>query len=91
VDRRRFSFKLRQPRGGRIVSVAVYVNGRRVIKKRAHRIGRVTLRRLPLGTFEVKLVARASFGRRIVSTRTYRGCKKSRPRTHTHRGHRRAA
>jgi len=91
VDHRRFRFRLRQPRGGRIVSVAVYVNGRRVIRRRAHRIGAVTLRRLPLGVFEVKLVARASFGRRIVSTRTYRGCRKSRPRTHTHRGHRRAA
>src|SRR5205823_11321091 len=48
VDRRRFRFRLRQPRGGRIVSVAVYVNGRRVIKRRGHRIGAVTLGRLPL-------------------------------------------
>jgi hypothetical protein len=43
---------------------------------------------LPLGTFRVKIVLGTSVGRRIVSTRTYRGCKKTRPRTRTHRGHR---
>jgi endoglycosylceramidase len=90
VDRRRFHFKLRQPRGGRIVSVSVYVNGRRVIRKRAHRISSISLHRLPIGHFVVRIVARASFGRLIVSSRTYSGCRKSRPRTRTHRGHRHA-
>jgi endoglycosylceramidase len=89
VDRRRFRFRLRQPRGGRIVSIAVYVNGRRVLRKRGHRIAAIAIRRLPLGTFEVRIAARTSLGRRIVSSRVYRGCAKSRPRTRTLRGHRR--
>jgi hypothetical protein len=90
VDRRRFRFRLRQPRGGRIVSVTVFVNGRRVIKQRGRRIGSVALGRLPLGRFKVRIVAVTSLGRIVESTRTYSGCRKSRPRTRTHRGHRHA-
>jgi hypothetical protein len=88
VDRRRFHFRLRQPRGGRIVSVSVFVNGRRVIRRRGRRIDSVSLGRLPIGRFKVRIVARTSFGRVIESTRTYSGCRKSRPRTRTRRGHR---
>jgi hypothetical protein len=87
VDRRRFHFRLRQPRGGRIVSVSVYVNGRRVTKRRGRRISSITIRRLPIGRFKVRIVARTNFGRVIESTRTYSGCRKSRPRTRTRRAH----
>ena len=89
-DVRRFAFRLHQPRGARIVRVTVYVNGRRVKRLRGHRITRVTLRRLPHGVFKVKIVSVTSRGARIVSVRTYRGCRKGRPhRVHQPRhGHR---
>jgi uncharacterized protein len=84
-DRRKFSFRVHQPRNGRIVRVTVYVNGKRVKRLHGHRISRVTLKRLPKGVFKVKIVAVTSRGSRTVSVRTYRGCKKSRAHTHVHR------
>ena len=81
VDRRRFVFTLHQPRGGRIVRVAVYVNGRRVRTIHRRRIVRIALARLPLGTFTVRLVATTNRGVRIHSSRRYSGCRQG--RTHT--------
>jgi predicted acyl esterase len=78
-DVRRFAFRLHQPRGGRVVRVTIYVNGRRVKQVRGRRITHITLKRLPLGVFKVKIVAVSSIGSRTVSVRTYRGCRKGRP------------
>jgi hypothetical protein len=93
-DVRKFAFRVHQPRHGRIVRVTVYVNGKRVKRVHRRRITHVTLKRRARGVFKVKIVAVSSRGTRIVSTRTYRGCKKGRPNTHVHRhrrghGHRR--
>jgi hypothetical protein len=90
VDRRRFSFRLHQPRHGRIVRVDAFVNGRHVLRRRGHRVTRVTLARLPQGRFRVRIAATASSGLRTVSSRSYRGCRKGRPRTRVHRHPRRA-
>jgi hypothetical protein len=84
VDRRKFSFKLHRYRRARIVRVRAYVNGKRTVNRRGRDIRRVTIRRLPQGTFTVKIVSTQSTGSQLVSTRTYRGCKKSRPRTRGH-------
>jgi hypothetical protein len=78
-DKRRFAFRVNQPRRGRIVRVTVYVNGHRVKRLRGHRITRFSIKRLPKGVFKVKIVSVTSRGKRIVSVRTYRGCKKGRP------------
>jgi hypothetical protein len=78
VDRRGFTFKLR---GGRVTRVVVYVDGVRKVRKAGHAIRSVTLRRLPKGTFVVKVVTTRAGGKKRVSTRTYRGCRKSRPST----------
>jgi hypothetical protein len=88
-DVRKFAFRLHQPRGGRIVLVTVYVNGRRVQRLRGRRVTRVVLRRLPVGVFKVKIVAVTSRGSRTVSVRTYRGCRKGRPHTSVRRHHHR--
>jgi hypothetical protein len=85
-DRRRFSFRIHQPRRSSIVRVDVYVNGRHVLTKRGRRVSRVHIRRLPRhGRFRVRIVARWASGARTVSVRTYHGCRKSRPRTRVHR------
>jgi hypothetical protein len=81
VDRRKFTFKLHHARGARVVDVVVFVNGRRKIHKRGRNIRSVTLKRLPRRKFRVKIVATQSGGSKLISTRTYKGCKKSRPRT----------
>jgi hypothetical protein len=88
VDHRKFRFTIDQPRHGRIVKVAVFVNGKRKLVRRGHRIRQVTLRRLPRKRFKVRIVATASNGQRTISVRTYRGCRKSKPRTHVVRPHR---
>jgi len=82
IDRRKFRFTIDQPRKGRIVKVAVFVNGKRKLVRHGKRIKQITLRRLPKKTFTVRIVATANNGQRTVSVRTYRGCKKSKPHTH---------
>jgi hypothetical protein len=81
IDRRRFSFRIGQPRAGSIVKVVAYVNGRRVKRVTGPRVTRLTLRRLPKGNFRVRIVATTDRGSKTVSMRRYRGCKKGRPRT----------
>ncbi len=89
VDRRKFSFRVHQPKAGRVVKVVAYVNGKRVKSRRARRVSRVVLKRLPKGVFRVKIVATTNRKSRTISVRRYRGCKKSRPHTHVVRPHRR--
>jgi beta-glucosidase len=81
VDTRAFSFKLHHAKGARIVRVAVYVNGKRVLTRRGRDIKRVSIKRLPRKRFVVKIVTTHNTGARIISTRVYSGCKKSRPTT----------
>jgi hypothetical protein len=86
VDRRKFTFRLHHGPRSRVVRVVVYVNGKRKLARRGRDLRRVTVRRLPRGRFKVRIVATHSNGSRLVSTRTYRGCTKSRPHTRGQRG-----
>ena len=88
-DHRRFTFRVHQPRHGRIVRVEAYVNGRLRKRVRGHRVTRVTISRLPRRRFSVRIVAHWNTGKRTVSTRTYKGCRKSRPHTQVRGGRRR--
>lgn len=81
ADRRKFSFRLHHARGARVVKVKVFVNGKRKLVRRGRNIRRVTIKRLPRKKFTVRVVSTQSTGARLISTRTYRGCKKGRPRT----------
>ena len=76
TSRRRFKIHVRNPRGQRVVSAKVYVNGRRTRVLRQH--GRlhavVDLRRLRKGRYTVKIVALTSQGRQVVGQRRYRTC-----------------
>ena len=89
VSRRRFRIRLRAPRGERLGSVRVYVNGRRVRSLSGRRLGMpVDLRGLPRGTVRVKLVARLRSGRRVVAQRRYRTCTARKARRGTRRARR---
>jgi hypothetical protein len=85
-DHRRFTFKIHQPKHGRVTKVVAYVNGKRVKTVKGHRITKFQLARLPIGIFRVKIVAFTSRNTRTISVRTYRGCKKGKPHTHVVRG-----
>jgi beta-glucosidase len=84
VDRRKFTFRLHHAPRARVVRVEAFVNGRRKLRRRGHNIKRITLAKLPSGRFVVKIVATQSTGSQLVSTRTYIGCRKGRPRTRGH-------
>jgi hypothetical protein len=84
VDRRRFTFKIHQPRHGRVTRVTVFVNGKRTLRLHGHRITKITIPRLPIGLFQVKIVALNTAHETVTSVRTYRGCKKGQPTTHVH-------
>jgi hypothetical protein len=61
------------------------VNGRKRLVRRGRDIKRVRIAKLPQRNFTVRIVTTFSNGSKRASTRTYRGCTKSRP--HTRRAH----
>jgi hypothetical protein len=81
VDRRKYSFRLHRARGARVVAVKVFVNGKRKLARKGRDIKRVTIRRLPKRKFKVRIVTTFSNGSKRVSTRTYKGCAKTKPST----------
>ena len=84
VDRRKFRFRIHQPKRGRIVKAVAYVNRKRKAvarAKRGKRVTRITVKRLPQGVFTLKIVATHSTKKRTISVRRYRGCRKGRPST----------
>jgi predicted acyl esterase len=90
IDRRKFSFRLRHAKGQRVVRARAYVNGKLVVKRKGRNLRRLTIKKLPLGKFKVKILTRTNDGHKTRTVRTYKGCRKSRPRgSHPHRGGRR--
>ena len=78
MDRRKFKFVIHQPqKGGRVVQVVAYVNGKRVRVLRGRRLrAPVDLRGLPRGRFKVTIKAVTRSGKRVTATRRYRTCVK---------------
>jgi hypothetical protein len=93
IDRRKFSFKLHHAPRARVIRVQIYINGKLELVRRGRSIKRITLSRLPQGTFTVEITATQSTGSKIISTRIYEGCSKTAPTIrarHHHRHQRRA-
>ncbi len=80
ASRRAFTIRLRAPRGARLRSATVKVDGKRVTVRRAGRrlTARVKLAGQTKGTAKVSVVARTTSGRAVRETRTYRTCRKRR-------------
>jgi hypothetical protein len=76
LSRRNFTIRLREPRGSRLRSATVVVNGRRlkVRRVRGRLTARVDLRQVRKGTVRVHIVARSRAGRRLIGSRTYNTC-----------------
>jgi hypothetical protein len=75
VSRRRFRIRLRHPRGARVASAVVRVNGKKVATRRGRRItAPVNLRGLPKGRFAVRITVKLADGRTVSGTRRYRTC-----------------
>jgi LVIVD repeat len=77
AGRRAFTIHLRAPRGQRLRSATVTVNGKRVPVKRGRRLtALVDLRKLPKGVARVTVVGRTTRGNLVRETRTYHPCAK---------------
>lgn len=75
ASRRRFTIHLkRAPRGDRIKSAVITVNGKRKLTLRGRRAATVNLRGLPKGTARIVITARTAKGKVRRSARTYRTC-----------------
>jgi hypothetical protein len=87
VDKRKFKFKIHQPKTGSVTRVDVFVNKKRTKTVKGSRITKLSIARLPKkGRYKVRIVAFTTNLTQTISTRTYKACKKGRARTHVHRG-----
>ncbi len=77
----RLSFKLHRVEGTRVVRVEAYANGKRRLRRRGRDIRRVELTGLKRGgTLRIRIVATHDTGSKVISTRTWKGCRKGKPR-----------
>ena len=74
TGRRTIRVRARAPRKDRLLSVRVYVNGKRVRTVRGRALRRAIRVRVTRRRARVKVVATTREGRRLVRQRTYRGC-----------------
>ena len=75
------SFKLHRVKGTRVVRVEAFANGKRRLRTSGRDIRRITLKRLKRGgKLTIRIVSTHDTGAKVVSTRTWRGCKKGKPR-----------
>lgn len=91
--RARLTFRINPPRRhgivrGRVVKVVVYVNGHRLLTRRAVRgraITSVSFPRPTRGTLTVKIVSTNNKGGSVITTRRLRGCTRTKVKGHTRR------
>jgi hypothetical protein len=74
-------FKLHRVEGTRVVKVEAFANGKRRLRQSGRDIKRIKLSGLKRsGKLTIRVVATHDTGARVVSTRTWNGCKKGKPR-----------
>ncbi len=73
-------FKIHRTGGNRVVRVDAYVDGKRRLVRRGRDIARIELSGLPrTGKMRIRIVATHSTGSKVVSTRSWNGCRKGKP------------
>lgn len=87
LDRRKFTFKPKHRPNGHLVDIKVLINGKLKVHRTGANLTKVTIKKLPKKKFKVTIVGTQDNGDVVTSTRTYRGCKKSKPKTHVHHHH----
>jgi hypothetical protein len=80
-SRRKSRFKLHRGPGARIVRAEAFVNGKRVLVRKGRDLRALTLDLPATGKLKVRIVTTHSNGSRLISTRTYDGCTKTKPVT----------
>lgn len=75
LSRRSFAIRVRIPKGLTAKDATVTITGRkRLVVKGRSLTAPIDLRGLPKGTFKVAITVRATDGRKVTATRTYRTC-----------------
>ncbi len=75
VSRRSFRIRLRQPKGAKLSSAAVKVNGKTVASRKGARVtAPIDLRGLPKGKVTVSITVKLADKRTVRGSRTYRTC-----------------
>ncbi|HEX8741956.1 MAG TPA: hypothetical protein VF712_02375 [Thermoleophilaceae bacterium] len=77
----KIGFKLHRVEGTRIVRVEAFANGRRVLRRTGSDLRRVELSGLKRGgRLHVRIVSTHNTGSKVISTRSWNGCKKGKPK-----------
>jgi len=87
----RLRYRINPVPHGRVVKLQVYVNGHRVLTRRARRITHVSFRRPLAASFTVKVVSINNRGGRVISRRRYTRCGELSKKSHVKRHHGRHA
>ncbi|HEX8646601.1 MAG TPA: hypothetical protein VF715_06845 [Thermoleophilaceae bacterium] len=75
------AFKLHQSRHSHVVRAEAYVNGKRRLRQSGRDLRRITLKGLKRsGKLTIRVVATHNTGSKVVSTRSWNGCTKGKPR-----------
>jgi hypothetical protein len=74
VPAKRLSFRINPVPHGRVVTVRVTVNGRHLLTKKGHSVKRVSFARPPGSRLVVVIVTINNHGGGVLTTRTFRGC-----------------
>jgi hypothetical protein len=76
----KLGFKLHRVEGTRVVRVEAFANGKRKLARTGHDIRRIELTGLVrTGKLKIRIVATHNTGAKVVSTRSWNGCKKGKP------------
>jgi hypothetical protein len=76
----KIGFKLHRVEGTRVVRVDAFVNGKRKLARTGRDIRRIELTKLArTGRMKVRIVATHNTGSKVVSTRSWDGCRKGKP------------
>jgi hypothetical protein len=74
-------FKLHRVDGTRVVKVEAFANGKRRLRQSGRDIRRITMRNLKRGgKLTIRIVSTHNTGAKVLSTRTWNGCRKGKPR-----------
>jgi hypothetical protein len=77
----KLGFKLHRVKGTRIVRVEAFANGKRVLRRKGTDLKRVELAGLKrTGRLSIRIVATHNTGAKVVSTRSWNGCRKGKPK-----------
>ena len=85
IAARRLTFRINPVPNGRVVKAGAFVNGHKVAARRGHNLVGISFRRPAGGKLHVKIITTNNRGGRVITTRDFTGCTRTKVRGKTHR------